>query len=43
MTSNEDFLATEAVQSAALPSGMSKDEGVLWTDDFSSLVDVFDE
>lgn len=43
VTSNEDFLAVDAVQSAALPRGMLKDEAVLWTDDFSSLVEVFDE
>ena len=43
VTSNEGFLASEAVQSAAVPWGMLKDEGVLWTDDFSSLVEVLDE
>ena len=43
MTSNEGFLASEAVQSAAVAGGMLKQEGVLWTDDFSSLFEVLKE
>jgi hypothetical protein len=42
ITSNERFLATEAVKSAAVPQGMQQSEGVLWTDDFSSLFGVLE-
>jgi hypothetical protein len=32
--------ASEVVRSAAVASAARSDEGVLWTDDFSSLFDV---
>jgi hypothetical protein len=40
ITDNERFLASEAVQSAAVPQGMQQGKGVLWTDDFSSLFEL---
>jgi hypothetical protein len=40
---NAEFLASEVVRSAAVASASRSDEGVLWTDDFSSLFDVLQD
>ena len=40
VTSNQDFLQSEKIQTVATPLDQGTESSVLWTDDFSSLFDV---